>query len=75
MNDHGMQEQSAPLKQLAAKPLLDRLKEYSKSDVEGVLRGLVVTGEMADYDDEMVNRVRDAADLCVAVRELLRQWP
>jgi len=56
--------------QLATKSLWARLRQYSDKEVESTLRRLLANGEIADYDDEIANRMRDAADLCAAVREL-----
>jgi len=51
--------------------LESRLRDYSTLEVENTLRRLTANGELADYDDELANRVKDAADLCSAVREYL----
>lgn len=51
--------------------LLDRLREGSGPGVPETLKQLLANGELADYDDELANRVNDAIDLVSAVRELL----
>ena len=50
---------------------VEKLERYSSQSVEQMLRHLVANGEIADYDDEIANRLKDAADLCAAVREIL----
>ena len=49
----------------------ERLERYSSPGVEKMLRYLTANGNIRDYDDEIANRIEDAADLCIAVRELL----
>jgi hypothetical protein len=64
--------QSSPEKSTQKpKTIWQKLYEYSRPDVENTLRLLVANGELADYDDELANRVKDAIDLCITVRKLI----
>jgi hypothetical protein len=51
--------------------LVKKLKELSKPDVEKTLTRLLKDGNIADYDDEIANRIRDAAELCSLVKEVI----
>ena len=50
---------------------LAKLERYSGTEIENMLRRLTKNGEIRDYDDEIANRIEDAADLCAAVRAFL----
>lgn len=47
---------------------LEKLAEQNRYDIIGqALDGLLANGELADYDDEIANRVADAAKIVRAV--------
>jgi hypothetical protein len=58
-------EREKPPLTLARLASLNRYGEVTK-----VLKMLVANGELADYDDELANRVHDAIEICEGVRKL-----
>jgi len=53
---------------------IKRLAELNRyGSVTQTLRWLVANGELADYDDELANRVKDAIDIVEGVCDLARK--
>lgn len=57
-----------PFRELTVK---EKLERYSGKHVEDMLRYLIRNGEISDYDDEIANRIKEAAELCATVRDVM----
>jgi len=67
--------QAGPPVNYPKKPLtLTNLAEMNRyGGVTKALRLLIANGELADYDDELANRVKDAIDIVEGVCELAKR--
>ena len=69
--------QGGPPVQWPERPLtLQSLADLNKyGSVTKILRMLIANGEIADYDDELANRVRDAIEIVEGVTTLAQREP